>query len=261
MNRRTMLRHLGICALCAPLAACAPRSAALAADHGEAPHWGYTGDVGPEHWGALEPDFKTCEIGKQQSPIDITGAIETKLGDLELAYEATPLRILNNGHTVQINYAPGSSLTARGRAYEIVQFHFHTPSEHTISGRHFPMELHIVHQNTAKELAVLGVFLDTGAENAALAPIWASLPMHEAPETTVSGVTVNVKQLLPSSMEYYQYLGSLTTPPCTENVLWLVLREPIRVSAAQVAKFKSAIPMDARPTQQQNQRFVYQEGT
>jgi len=261
MKRRTLLRHLCIGALGVPLAAYAAQGGALAADHAETPHWGYTGENGPEHWGTLAPDFKTCDIGKQQSPIDFAGAIESKLGDLEIAYQATPLRILNNGHTVQINYAPGSSLTTRGRAYEIIQFHFHTPSEHTVSGRHYPMELHIVHQNAAKELAVLGVFLDSGADNPALAPIWAALPMHEAPEATVPGVMVNVKQLLPSSMQYYQYLGSLTTPPCTENVLWLVLRDPIRVSAAQIAKFKSAFPMDARPTQPLNQRFVYQEQT
>ena len=261
MKRRTLLRHLCVGAMGAPLLAYAAQSTAKAAEHAGAPHWGYTGDAGPEHWGALAPDFKTCSFGKQQSPVDIAGPIEAKLGDLEIAYQAAPLRILNNGHTVQINYAPGSSLTTRGRSYEVVQFHFHTPSEHTVSGRHYPMELHIVHQTAAKELAVLGVFLDAGTANTALAPIWDAMPMHEAPEASVPGVTINVKSLLPASLAYYEYLGSLTTPPCTENVLWLVARTPVSVSEAQIAKFKQAFPMDARPVQPLNQRFVFQEET
>jgi carbonic anhydrase len=188
-------------------------------------------------------------VGDQQSPIDIVHPIEAQLGDLALAYQPTPLRILNDGLTVQVNQAPGSRLTIRGRTYHVVQFHFHTPSEHTVGGRRYAMELHIVHEDAEEELAVLGVFLDLGAPNEALEPIWPALPMKKTPETVIAGVSVDIRRLLPVSMVYYEYMGSRTMPPYTENVRWLVLREPISVSAAQVARFKEAFPMNARPLQ------------
>jgi carbonic anhydrase len=188
-------------------------------------------------------------VGNQQSPIDIAHPIQAKLGDLALAYQPTPLRILNDGLTVQVNQAPGSRLTIRDRTYNVVQFHFHTPSEHTVSGRRYPMELHIVHEDSEEEQAVLGVFLDLGATNEALEPIWSALPIKKTPETIVPGVSVDIRRLLPVSMVYYEYIGSRTMPPYTENVRWLVLREPIGVSAAQVSRFKEAFPMNARPVQ------------
>lgn len=185
----------------------------------------------------------------QQSPIDIIHPIQAQLGDLALAYQPTPLRILNDGLTVQVNHAPGSRLTIRGHTYEVVQFHFHTPSEHAVGGRRFAMELHIVHEDSDEELAVLGVFLDLGGTNEALEPILSALPVKKAPETVVAGMSVDIRRLLPVSMVYYEYIGSRTMPPYTENVRWLVLREPISVSAAQVARFKEAFPMNARPLQ------------
>lgn len=185
----------------------------------------------------------------QQSPIDLAHPIQAQLGDLTLIYQPTPLRILNDGLTVQVNHAPGSRLTIRGRSYEAVQFHFHTPSEHTVGGRRYAMELHVVHEGPEKELAVLGVFLELGRANEALEPIWSALPFKKSPETVVDGVSVDVGRLLPISMVYYEYLGSRTMPPFTEDVRWLVLREPIGVSAAQVARFKEAFPMNARPVQ------------
>ncbi|MBV8081760.1 MAG: carbonic anhydrase family protein [Candidatus Eremiobacteraeota bacterium] len=259
MNRRALLGQLGAgmfaCAACASLGI--PR--AKAADHGEI-HWGYSGEAGPDHWGTLEPAFSMCSQGKLQSPIDLGQAIHAEFGDIELSYHETPLRILNNGHTVQINYEPGSTLALQGRTYQIVQFHFHTPSEHTANGKHYDMELHIVHQDDAKNLAVLGVFLKSGGTNAALDKIWSVLPLTETPEKTIAGVSVNAADLLPSKRsDFYQYLGSLTTPPCSEGVLWLVLAEPVSVSLNQVAKFKRAFPMDARPVQPLNQRFLFEE--
>ena len=186
---------------------------------------------------------------KQQSPIDIVHPIQAKLGDLSLAYQPTPLRILKDGLTVQVNQAPGSRLTIRGHTYEVVQFHFHTPSEHTVGGRRYAMELHIVHEDSDEELAVLGVLLDLGGTNEALEPILSALPVKKTPETFVAGVSVDLRRLLPVSMVYYEYIGSRTIPPYTENVRWLVLREPISVSATQVARFKEAFPMNARPLQ------------
>ena len=185
----------------------------------------------------------------QQSPIDIAHPIQAQLGDLALAYQPTPLRILNDGLTVQVNQAPGSRLTIRGHTYEVVQFHFHTPSEHTVGGRRYAMELHIVHEDSDEELAVLGVLLDLGGTNEVLEPILSALPVKKTPETFVAGVSVDLRRLLPVSMVYYEYIGSRTIPPYTENVRWLVLREPISVSATQVARFKEAFPMNARPLQ------------
>lgn len=188
-------------------------------------------------------------MGDQQSPIDIAHPIQAQLGDLALAYQPTPLRILNDGLTVQVNQAPGSRLTIRGHAYEVVQFHFHTPSEHTVGGRRYAMELHIVHEDPDKELAVLGVFLDLGGTNEALEPIWSALPIKKSSEIAVTSVSVDIRRLLPISMVYYEYTGSRTMPPYTDDVRWLVLREPISISAAQVARFEEAFPMNARPVQ------------
>lgn len=187
--------------------------------------------------------------GDQQSPINIVHPIQAQLGDLALAYQPTPLRILNDGLTVHVNHAPGSRLTIRGHTYEVVSFHFHTPSEHRVDGREYAMELHIVHEDSEAELAVLGVFLDFGGTNEALEPILSALPVKKTPETAVAGVYVDIRRLLPVSMVYYEYIGSRTMPPYKESVRWLVLREPISVSEAQVARFKEAFPMNARPLQ------------
>jgi carbonic anhydrase len=256
MERSVFLRGLSAGVAGASVCALVPL-AARAADHGSAPHWTYgDGEDGPAHWGDLAPDFHTCSIGLQQSPVNISDVATGAIGDIQRAYHASPLRIINNGHTIQVNYAAGSTLTLRGRTWEIIQFHFHTPSEHTYQGAHYDMELHIVHQNAAKQLCVLGVFMKAGTANAEIQKIWDAMPMQAGSEQTVSGVSVDVGALVPATKVYYNYLGSLTTPPCSENVEWLVLRDPIQVSAAQIARFKAAIPMNARPVQPVNQRFI-----
>jgi len=265
MNRHRFLSNVALgaagVAWCADLAI--PRIARASASG--SPHWAYTGAEGPSHWGSLAPAFSPCSRGQQQSPIDLTDAdvIWADVGALAFDYHATPLRIINNGHTIQINYAPGSILTARGKKYQIVQFHFHTPSEHARNGKLADMELHIVHQNAAKELAVVGVFLEQGSANAALAPIWQAIPADVGKEKLIGSTTVNVAELLPKARvktpPYFFYMGSLTTPPCSEGVRWLVLGQSIQLSQDQIARFRKVIPMNARPLQSLDRRFVLEQ--
>jgi carbonic anhydrase len=239
----------GGCSICSGL------SQAFAAEsHGA--HWGYDGKAGPEHWGDLEAEFKSCALGTQQSPIDIVDAIPAEIGSIELSWRAVPLRIVNNGHTIQVNCEAGCTSRIAGTDYALLQFHFHHPSEHLVSGQGLPMEAHFVHKSSTGGLAVLGVFIRTGAVNDALAPVIAAMPLKQGPEQQVMGTMVMPKEMLPADLGYYRYHGSLTTPPCSEGVLWNVFREPIEASAAQIGRFAALFPMDARPVQSLNQRFV-----
>ena len=233
-------------------------------DHGDAGghgavHWSYGGADGPEHWGDLSSDFAACKAGRMQSPIDISAAatgLSVGAPGHEIHYGESPLKILHNGHTVQLNYAPGSSMAIEGHPYDLLQFHFHAPSEHTVDGKPFAMEVHFVHADSHGELAVIGVMIAEGAENAALAEAWAHMPAHQTAEETVANVSVNAAAILPPDGRYHHYKGSLTTPPCSENVRWFVLSEPISMSAGQIAKFEAAAAPNARPVQPLNARLL-----
>jgi carbonic anhydrase len=220
----------------------------------EAVHWSYEGDTGPEHWGTLSPDFATCAKGVEQSPVDIPANAPLNPADLTFSYQPSAVTIFNNGHTIQVNYDPGSSLTLNGVKYDLVQFHFHTASEHAIGGQHEPMEIHFVHRNAQGGLAVVGVLLKSGSENATYAPIFQNLPPQASQPAPVAGTTVDANQLLPAQRTYWRYNGSLTTPPCTEGVKWLVLNTPVELSDAQIAAFTSIFKNDERPVQPFNAR-------
>jgi carbonic anhydrase len=228
---------------------------AFAAEH--AAHWTYSGANGPDKWQKIEPDYTTCGLGKTQSPIDIKDSVAKKadLPAIAFDYKPTPLAIVDNGHTIQVNYAPGSSITVGGKKYELVQFHFHKPSEEKINGKHFDMVAHLVHKDAEGKLAVVAVLLKGGHDNPLIATIWKNLPKHES-ETKVDSVSINVADLLPTNRKYYTFTGSLTTPPCSEDVTWFVLRTPSPVSSAQVARFGKAYAMNARPVQPLNGREV-----
>lgn len=218
-------------------------------------HWGYEGETGPEHWAELRDNYETCAAGRTQSPIDLT---DTGLMDLEnivFEYGTTPVKILNNGHTIQVDQIENNQMVLSDVTYPLAQFHFHTPSEHTISGAHYPLEMHLVHKLATGELAVVGVLISKGAENSAFAPVWEHLP-GQVTGATPTGMSVNVADLLPASHVYYTYSGSLTTPPCSEGVKWLVLKEPIEMSADQLAAFKAIISSNSRPPQSLNERAV-----
>jgi carbonic anhydrase len=250
-SRRHFLAAGLACPVCAGLLA--QRQAA--ADSGAKPHWTYEGAEGPEHWGELSADFKTCTLGLEQTPIDIKGGTHAELPAVAPSFKAMKLKILNNGHTIQVNCEKGSSTTINGEAFELLQFHFHHPSEHLLSGKAFDLELHFVHKSKAGRLAVLGVFIQPGAENAALKPIWAAMPPQASEEQAVEA-TIAPADLLPAEHGFFRYEGSLTTPPCSEGVLWTVFKQPITASTDQITQFAKLFPVNARPAQPLNQRFL-----
>jgi carbonic anhydrase len=218
--------------------------------------WGYDGEHGPGHWGALKSEYASCGIGKAQSPINIQGAMPSKLAPLQFDYRATPLHIIDNGHTIQVNYGAGSFMSVDGRRYELVQFHFHRPSEETVDGIAYPMEAHLVHKDGEGRLAVIAVMLRQGIENPFLRSLWANLPAEKEKERVVEKVSVNAASLLPKNRAYYTFAGSLTTPPCSEGVTWFVLTTPVDLSSSQVARFDRIYHHNARPTQPLNGRVV-----
>jgi len=220
----------------------------LAQQH-TAPHWTYGGKEGPEHWAELDQSFSACQQGHKQSPIDIRDAKPADLPAIQFDYKSTPLHIINNGHTIQVNYAPGSAITVGGKRYELQQFHFHHPSEEHINGKGFEIVAHLVHRGGDGKLAVVAVLLDPGVEDDATANIWAHLPDHEGPEQKLDSILIDARGLLPAERGYYTFTGSLTTPPCTEDVTWFVLKTPKRIAKSQADQFGKLYPNDARPTQ------------
>lgn len=229
-------------------------AAALAAD--QPAHWSYAGATGPQHWSQLEQDFSTCKLGHNQSPIDIRKTSKAKLPPLEFAYQPSPLKILDNGHTIQVNYEAGSSVTIDGKRYELLQFHFHKPSEEKINGRSFPMVAHLVHKNAEGKLAVVAVLFQKGAENPLVQTLWDALPKEKGQQQEVAGASIDIAKLLPESQRYYNFAGSLTTPPCSEEVNWFVLKTPVEMSDAQLKRFASIYKHNARPVQPLNGRAV-----
>ncbi len=242
--------------LAALLVFCACEPYAPMAQEHPAHEWGYSGKEGPAHWGELKPEFATCKTGHQQSPINIVGAQTSDLPAIQFGYKPTALHIINNGHSIQINYAPGSFIRIGNKQYELKQFHFHHPSEETIKGKHFPMELHLVHSDAAGNLAVLSVLLEEGSANPLVETLWAQAPKTAGPEKADDNLQINAADLLPANHSYFTFTGSLTTPPCTEGVRWFVLETPVTISNEQVAAFAKIYPYDERPTQALNGRTV-----
>jgi carbonic anhydrase len=195
-----------------------------------------------------------CAEGKEQSPVDIPASAPINPAAIVFNYQPSALKIGNNGHTIQVDYAPGSSIQIEGKTYNLAQFHFHAMSEHTFNGHHRPLEIHFVHKSDDGEWAVVGIMLNPGAENAAYAPVFNNLPAQAGDPQTISGVTVNAAEMLPTSQRYYRYEGSLTTPPCTEGINWFVLTRPVQVSEAQIKAFEQIYDNNYRPVQPLNER-------
>lgn len=219
-------------------------------------HWGYSGHGAPEHWAELKPEFATCRTGKMQSPIDLAQANSAGQIAVSADYKAAPLTILNNGHTVQVNFPAGSTMTSAGQEFYLLQVHFHTPSEEAINGKRFPMVAHFVHKDANGALGVLGVLFEEGAANSELAKIIAAAPKHEHAATTITGVTINPADLIPSTLNVYRFQGSLTTPPCTEGVNWHVAQTTVTASADQIRAMATILGHNARPIQPLNGRLV-----
>jgi carbonic anhydrase len=250
LGRRSFLGAAAIgCACCRML----PRALAEEAPHAASPHWAYEGEAA--NWGELTPAFKVCQLGLEQSPIDLADAVAAEPGGLDIAYQSMKLRIINNGHTIQINAAPGSACMIGGTSYELQQFHFHHPSEHLLSGKPFDLECHFVHRSAAGDLAVIGVFVRPGETNRALEPIWSAMPRQEGPERD-AGTAVDPGTLMPAERGFYRYMGSLTTPPCTQGIVWTLFQQSIEASPEQIRQFATLYADNARPTQSHNRRFL-----
>ncbi len=219
-------------------------------------HWSYSGHAGPNEWGKLDSTYAACSSGKTQSPIDIRGAQKADLPVLKFEYNSVPLNIIDNGHTIQVNYPAGSTLTVGKKLYMLQQFHFHHPSEEHVNGHSFDMVVHLVHADAEGHLAVVAVFLKKGNANPLIDLIWQNLPTEKGKAVGVSGVTLNAKDLLPAHYGYYTYSGSLTTPPCSEGVTWYVMKDPVALSESQVAVFAKLYPRIARPIQATNGREI-----
>jgi carbonic anhydrase len=216
-----------------------------------APHWGYEGEMGPEKWGK---EFPTCSAGKSQSPLDIKGPFVKSRVVVSADYKEGPLKMLNNGHTIQVVVTPGSKLRIDGIAHELLQFHFHRPSEEKIDGKPMAMVVHFVHKNAEGKLAVLGVLLKEGNENPGIKTLWANLPKEENVEYAPDGVNFNPGNLLPREFDFYSYEGSLTTPPCTEGVRFFILKTTVNIAKEQAQAFP--FQMNARPVQALNGREI-----
>jgi len=224
-----------------------------------ATHWSYSGESGPRHWGDLAPENINCKIGKNQSPIDLrdqTAVGTNGLPQLDIHYRDVPLKVLNNGHTLQVNYPLGSYIKVGGHRYELLQFHFHTPSEHKKEGFNYPMEVHLVHKDGDGNLAVMGIIFQEGEDNEHVQTLLNHLPKKVGKQEIHRNVNLNPVLFMPGNTDFYKYSGSLTTPPCSEGVYWMVFKQPIEASAEQIQKMNEVMGENARPVQEINSRAV-----
>ena len=243
--------HLGLV-----LVALSITSSLQAAEQG---YWSYADDNnGPAHWGQLDSKFSLCSNGKTQSPVNLTNMIEGQLPGIEFKYQIGGELILNNGHTIQVNYKSGSTITLSNNTFELKQFHFHAPSENTILGKSFPLEAHFVHADKDGNLAVVAVMVEEGAKNIELEKAWNRMP-EKADERQALFINVDADKLLPANRDYYRFDGSLTTPPCSEGVWWLVMKNPVTASKEQLEKFSHTLHHpNNRPVQPINARMIVQ---
>jgi carbonic anhydrase len=222
--------------------------------HGKKAHWAYEGEEGPSAWGKLE-GFELCEHGKEQSPIDLRWKKPSNKRKIEFHYASDANgKILDNGHTIQVNLDAGNYALIEGKRFELVQFHFHSHSEHALSKKFFPLEMHFVHKDSEGKLAVVGVLFEEGKENSEIKKLWSELPSEKEKEVQIQHAKLNLNALLPTQLTHYHYQGSLTTPPCTEGVSWNVLNTPIKVSKEQLQNFTHLYSNNFRPLQNVNER-------
>jgi len=217
--------------------------------------WSYEGEGAPANWAKLRPDYGLCATGRRQSPIDIREGIRVDLEPIKFDYRPSQFRIVDNGHTIQVNVGEGSSMSVMGRNYQLLQFHFHRPAEERVNGKSFDMVIHFVHKDEEGRLAEIAVLLEKGAEHPIVQTLWNNMPL-EVNQDVAPAEAIDLNALLPENRNYYTYMGSLTTPPCTEDVLWMVFKQPLQVSAEQVAIFSRLYRNNARPIQPANNRLV-----
>ncbi len=241
--------------------------------HTHKAEWGYAAENGPDVWGHLNQEYILCGEGTHQSPIDIVNPMPTQLSPIFYEYyTATSVNVHHNGHTIEVAYPEGSRIQIDGTDYQLLQFHFHAPSEHTVEGKSFDMEMHLVHESEAGDLAVVGLLIESGRHHPAFDPIWASLPSSPLEKQRIENVVIDLDLMLSSNGQMrdpaiqtfpstYRYDGSLTTPPCTEGVKWIVLTTPAEMSESQIAAFKAIIHGNNRPVQPLNGRKLFLDVT
>jgi len=218
--------------------------------------WGYIGLGAPENWSKIKPGYALCGTGKRQSPIDIRGGIKVDLEPIKFDYKPSEFRITDNGHTVQVEVGEGSTITIMGRSYQLLHLHFHRPSEERINGKAYDMSVHLVHKDYDNSLAVIAVLMEKGMEHPLIQTLWNYMPLEVGMESQPPGVVIDLNHLLPEKRDYFTYMGSLTTPPCTENVLWMVFKNPVPVSPEQIGIFSRLYPNNARPVQPTHDRLI-----
>ena len=239
-------------------ARCAAVALPLGAHAAPPPHWQYSGAYGPAQWGDMRKDYALCGRGQRQSPIDIVATRRQAQPQLQFDYRSAPLRIVNDGHTVRVRFANGSRLLIGSHSETLQQFHFHIPGGDRVQGEAFPMAMHFLHKSRSGQLVALVVLFRLGARNEALAALLPKMPEAGQPERVLPDTRVNPADLLPASKAYYAYEGSLTAPPCTEGVRWIVMKQSLELSAAQLARLSRLFPNNARPVQALHGRVVTQ---
>ena len=237
------------------LAAAVRAGQAPAGGEANEPAWAYSGPQGPEQWGKIKPEYSLCGSGKRQSPIDIREGIKVTLDPIQFDYHPTAFRVLDTGRTVQVNVESGNSITINGRRYDLQRIEFRRPSEERVNGRQFEMSAHLVHKDMEGRLAVIAVLMDQGADHPMVQLVWNSLPLEKHTDQA-SAVLLDMAQMLPEQKQYQTYMGSLTAPPCTEGVLWMVMKQPATLSREQISVFSRLYPMNARPIQPTSGRLI-----
>ncbi|MRJ02770.1 MAG: carbonic anhydrase [Epsilonproteobacteria bacterium] len=229
-------------------------SVAVASGGGKV-HWGYSGDVGPAHWGDLDPAFRMCKEGVNQSPVDLNRFIEGELPKLDIVYSGNARSVVNNGHTIKVTTMGPNITTVDGIKFKLLQFHFHTPSENRVEGKSFPMEAHFVHRSDGGDYLVVALFFVEGKENKALEKILNDLSGEEGKEVQLREM-FNPGELFPRVLDYYRYNGSFTTPPCTEGVRWILFKESVTASKEQIERFRKVMGENNRPVQPLKARVI-----
>nr|WP_314636930.1 carbonic anhydrase family protein [uncultured Janthinobacterium sp.] len=218
-------------------------------------HWSYEGDSGPANWSKINVDWAKCGNGSRQSPIDIRDGMKVELEQISFDYHPSSFNVVDNGHTVQVGVSGGNYITVQNRMFELQQFHFHRPSEERINGKAFEMVVHLVHRDAEGRQAVLALLLERGAPQATIQTVWNNLPLEKF-ETMQPSILLDPAEMLPARRDYYTYMGSMTEPPCSEGVLWMVMKQPVQASPAQMALFSRLYPLNARPVQPANGRII-----
>ncbi len=217
--------------------------------------WGYEGEAGPDRWAQLKPEYAACGNGKRQSPIDIRDGIAVQLDPVQFHYQPSAFSVVDNGHTVQVDVAAGNTIEVMGRSFELQEFHFHRPSEERLNGQQFDMVVHLTHKDTEGRLAVVAVLLDRGSPQPAVQAVWNNLPLEKG-DTLAARAPIDLNALLPTERSYYTYMGSLTQPPCSEGVLWMVMKQPVGIAPDQIGVFARLYAMNARPLQEAAGRLI-----